>query len=71
MSSTQVVSQVVHWLEQDEPHSALWRAESGATPENILVADDRMTADAAYRLARTGTALLWPPNMAVRWAICG
>jgi len=59
VSSTQVVSQVVHWLEQDEPHSALWRAESGATPENILVADDRMTADAAYRLARTGTALLW------------
>ncbi len=59
MSSTQVVSQVVHWLEQGEPHSALWRAESGATPDNILVADDRLTADAAYRLARTGTALLW------------
>jgi len=59
VSSTQVVSQVVHWLEQGEPHSALWRAESGATPDNILVADDRLTADAAYRLARTGTALLW------------
>jgi len=59
VSNLQVVPQVVHWLEQGEPHSALWRAESGAAPENILVADDRMTADAAYRLARTGTALLW------------
>ena len=59
MSHSTVAPQAVHWLEQGEPHSAQWRAESGAAPENIVVADDQMTADAAYRLARAGTALLW------------
>ncbi|MFZ2627353.1 MAG: class I SAM-dependent methyltransferase [Rugosibacter sp.] len=59
MSNSTVAPQAVHWLEQGEPHSAQWRAESGAAPENIVVADDQMTADAAYRLAKTGTALLW------------
>lgn len=51
---------VVHWIENEEPKSARWRAESGlAPPQKIVVADDRMTADAAYRFARAGTALLW------------
>ncbi len=51
---------VVHWIENEEPKSAWWRAESGlAPPPKIVVADDRMTADAAFRLARAGTALLW------------
>ncbi|MDZ7584096.1 MAG: class I SAM-dependent methyltransferase [Thiobacillus sp.] len=50
----------VSWTEADEPRSARWRAESGApAPRRVMVADDRITADAAYRLASEGTALLW------------
>ena len=50
----------VNWTEADEPRSARWRAESGApAPKRVMVADDRITADAAYRLASEGTALLW------------
>ncbi|MET9556665.1 class I SAM-dependent methyltransferase [Streptomyces sp. NPDC006645] len=40
--------------------TAEWHSESGSpTPERVVVADDRMKADTAYRLARKGTALLW------------
>lgn len=50
----------VTWTEAGEARSALWRSESGMPPPaRVVVADDRMTADAAYRLARDGTALLW------------
>lgn len=41
-------------------HTADWHSESGApAPRRIVVADDRMTAGTACRLAREGTALLW------------
>jgi methylase of polypeptide subunit release factors len=51
---------VVSWTEADETRSALWRSESGAPPPaRVVIADDRMTADTAYRLACDGTALLW------------
>ncbi|MFC5744995.1 methyltransferase [Actinomadura rugatobispora] len=41
-------------------HSARWRSESGAPPPGrVVVADDRVKADDAYRLACEGTALLW------------
>ena len=50
----------VRWTEAGAPRSARWRSESGATPPGrVVVADDRITADAAYRLACTGTAMLW------------
>lgn len=48
------------WSEQGVEHHALWQSEAGsAPPRRIDIADDRMTADAAYRLASEGTALLW------------
>jgi methylase of polypeptide subunit release factors len=51
---------VVTWTEAGATRSVLWRSESGAPPPaRVVVANDRMTADAAYRLARDGTALLW------------
>ena len=51
---------IVNWTEADEPRSARWRSENGAPPpRRVMVADDRLTADAAYRLASEGTALLW------------
>lgn len=51
---------LVSWSEGGESCSALWRSESGAPPpKRILVVDDTLNADAAYRLACEGTALLW------------
>ncbi len=51
---------VIGWSENGQVCSANWRSESGLTPpKRVIVADDTMTADAAYRLACEGTALLW------------
>ncbi|MBL8970566.1 MAG: class I SAM-dependent methyltransferase [Myxococcales bacterium] len=50
----------IHWTEADVAHEARWRSESGAPPpQRVVIADDRTTADAAYRLACAGTAMLW------------
>ena len=51
---------IINWIEADEEKSARWRSESGTPPpKRVVIADDRMTADTAYRLACEGTALLW------------
>jgi SAM-dependent methyltransferase len=52
---------VLDWTDEDgETRSALWRSESGAPlPTRVVVADDRIKADVAYRLAGAGTAILW------------
>lgn len=51
---------VIRWNEAGEDRSARWRSEAGLPPpRRVAVADDRMNADAAYRLACEGTALLW------------
>ncbi|AZP14279.1 methyltransferase [Undibacterium parvum] len=48
------------WLENDTQQSLRWHSESGmAPPKRVQIADDRMTADAAYKLACEGTGLLW------------
>ena len=40
--------------------TARWHSESGAPPPKcVVIADDRIKADEAYRLACEGTALLW------------
>jgi SAM-dependent methyltransferase len=50
----------ITWPEADGPHSARWRSEAGVLPpKRVVIADDRTTADSAYRLACEGTALLW------------
>jgi SAM-dependent methyltransferase len=51
---------MIHWIEEDQPRSARWRSENGnAAPKRVVIADDRMTADTAYRLACEGTGMLW------------
>ena len=50
----------IEWVENGEARSAVWRSESGwPAPKKVVPADDTMSADAAYRLALDGTALLW------------
>ncbi|MES2831623.1 MAG: class I SAM-dependent methyltransferase [Pseudomonadota bacterium] len=51
---------IIHWIEADLPCSAHWYSSSGLPPPSrVVIADDRMTADAAFRLASEGTAMLW------------
>lgn len=50
----------ITWTEAGASRSARWRSESAAPPpKRVLIADDTLTADAAFRLASEGTALLW------------
>lgn len=50
----------ISWVEGGAERSAQWRSESGwPAPKKVVVADDTMNADTAYRLALDGTALLW------------
>ncbi len=51
---------VITWTEAGETRLARWRSEAGTPPpKRVHIADDRMTADTAYRLACEGNALLW------------
>ena len=51
---------MISWSDSGQAHEALWRSESGATaPRRVVVADDTLSADTAYRLACEGTGLLW------------
>ena len=51
---------VVRWEVNGEAQAAAWRSEAGVPPpRRVQIADDTLTADAAYRLACEGTALLW------------
>jgi methylase of polypeptide subunit release factors len=50
----------IRWIEHGEERSARWRSESGwPAPKKVVLADDTMSADAAWRHALDGTALLW------------
>src|SRR3954471_12595988 len=50
----------VRWIEGGEELTAEWRSENNAPPPGeIVVGDDEMTADEAYRLAVEGTAVVW------------
>ena len=51
---------VLRWTEAGEARSAIWRSESGSLPpRRVVIADDRTSADLAFRLARAGTGLVW------------
>lgn len=50
----------LHWEEEGRQCVARWQsAASLPAPKRIFVADDRLTADGAYKLVCEGTALLW------------
>jgi len=57
---TTIPSPIIRWQESGVEHVARWRSEAGvAAPDAVVVADDMLKADAAYRLAGQGTAILW------------
>ncbi|WP_396270148.1 methyltransferase [Ideonella sp.] len=51
---------IIRWQEGGQDCQARWRSERGAAaPKKVVLADDTLSADVAYRLACEGTALLW------------
>lgn len=53
-------SSLLAWTEGSVDHAASWQSEAGVPPpKKVVIADDTMTADQAFRLASEGTALLW------------
>jgi methylase of polypeptide subunit release factors len=50
----------ITWQSGDTEHTARWHSEGGwPVPRRVIVVDDTLTADAAYRLAKSGTGMLW------------
>lgn len=50
----------VQWLEASKQRKAAWNADSGkSAPRKIIIADDTLSADSAFRLVSEGTSLLW------------
>jgi len=48
------------WFENGVASAAVWRSANGVpAPKRVVPVDDTITADAAYRLASQGVALLW------------
>ena len=51
---------MIHWDEVGQPCLAKWHSENGIAPhKKIQIGDDTLTADAAYRLACEGSAILY------------
>lgn len=51
---------LITWDEAGAARSVRWRSEGGLPPpKRVILADDTIKADAAYRFACEGTALLW------------
>lgn len=52
--------QMLEWEEDGMARRARWQSASGLPPpRRVMLADDRLDADTAWRLACEGTALLW------------
>jgi SAM-dependent methyltransferase len=50
----------MRWTEGDAVHDVRWQSEKGLPPpKKVVIADDTLTADTAYRLASEGSAFLW------------
>ena len=50
----------ISWTEDSVVHTARWLSETGAPPpKRVVIANDDLRADVAYRLACEGTAMLW------------
>jgi SAM-dependent methyltransferase len=50
----------ISWEEGETTHSCRWRSEKGLPPpKKLIIADDTLTADEAYRVACEGTGIIW------------
>ena len=50
----------MRWTEEDAVRDVRWQSEKGLPPpKKVVIADDTLTADTAYRLASEGSTFLW------------
>ena len=57
---TQPALPTLHWQEDGQTRQARWISEAGLPPpEQVVMADDTLSADAAFKLVQAGTAILW------------
>ena len=60
ISAPDMAASALQWTEDKQARTALWRSERGAAPpKRVVLADDTLSADSAYRMACEGTGLLW------------
>lgn len=56
----QTEKQYVQWQDNETSHTTRWLSESQQPPPaRVVLVDDQMTADEAYRFACEGTSMLW------------
>ena len=59
-ASMKTVATSIAWQENGHPCEDEWRSErSAVAPRRVVLADDTLSADSAYRLASAGTGMLW------------
>ena len=50
----------ISWEEGDVTYACRWRSEKGTPPpKKLIIANDTLTADEAYRVACEGTGIIW------------
>ena len=60
MTAADTPREYIGWSQDGHAASALWQSANGASaPKRVVPVDDTITADAAYRLASQGVAMLW------------
>ncbi len=58
--ATDTAAASLSWTEKGTECHALWRSErNAAPPKRVVIADDTLNADSAYRLACEGTGMVW------------
>jgi SAM-dependent methyltransferase len=58
--TTSTAQPTITWADDDQTHTVPWHSERGLpAPKRVVLADDTMNADTAYRLACEGVGLLW------------
>ena len=59
-AATDTAAASLSWTEKGTECHALWRSErNAAPPKRVVIADDTLNADSAYRLACEGTGMVW------------
>jgi len=59
-NASQTPLQTINWSEAGKTKTSIWHSENNTpVPKRVQIADNTISADAAYKLCCEGTALLW------------
>lgn len=58
--SRQTDVEILYWQDAKQTQQVMWRAENGSSaPKKLIIADDTLAADSAYKMACEGCGILW------------